>query len=82
MCDLFWSGPMKVPYDTLTDSCYFQPFLGIGEASNRIVGKIKMGSDTLAHLEGHWDQEIYIKDKTTGVCIFLCRSHTGNEVKI
>lgn len=43
-----------------------KPFLGIGEASNRIVGKLKMGSDTLAHIEGHWDQQIYIKDKTLG----------------
>ncbi|XP_052245165.1 oxysterol-binding protein-related protein 8-like isoform X3 [Dreissena polymorpha] len=43
-----------------------KPFLGIGEASNRISGKIKMGSDTLASIEGHWDQEIYIKDKATG----------------
>ncbi|XP_060596542.1 oxysterol-binding protein-related protein 8-like isoform X3 [Ruditapes philippinarum] len=43
-----------------------KPFLGIGEASNKIVGKLKMGSDTLAHIDGHWDQEIYIKDKVTG----------------
>ena len=45
----------------------FQPFLGIGEVSNKITGKIKMGSDTLAHLDGHWDQDIFIKDKATGV---------------
>ena len=46
---------------------YFQPFLGIGEISNKITGKIKMGSDTLANLDGHWDQDIFIKDKATGV---------------
>ncbi|GAB1598485.1 Hypothetical predicted protein [Argonauta hians] len=40
-----------------------KPFLGSGEASNRIVGRIKMGSDTLAVIEGHWDQEVFIKDK-------------------
>lgn len=40
-----------------------KPFLGSGEASNRIVGRIKMGSDTLAVIEGHWDQDVYIKDK-------------------
>ena len=45
-----------------------QPFLGIGEASNKIHGKIKMGGDTLATIDGHWDQDIYIKDKATGVC--------------
>ncbi|XP_052798059.1 oxysterol-binding protein-related protein 8-like isoform X5 [Mya arenaria] len=43
-----------------------KPFLGIGEASNKIHGKIKMGGDTLASLDGHWDRDIYIKDKTTG----------------
>ncbi|KAJ8298836.1 hypothetical protein KUTeg_022896 [Tegillarca granosa] len=43
-----------------------KPFLGSGEASNKIVGKLKMGTDTLATFEGHWDQEIYIKDKLTG----------------
>ena len=48
---------------------YFQPFLGIGEISNKITGKIKMGSDTLANIDGHWDQDIFIKDKATGVSI-------------
>ncbi|XP_067656218.1 oxysterol-binding protein-related protein 8-like isoform X1 [Haliotis asinina] len=43
-----------------------KPFLGSGEASNRITGKLKLGLDTLYTLEGHWDQEIYIKDKSTG----------------
>lgn len=39
----------------------------MGEASNKIIGKLKVGSDTLATLEGHWDQEIYIRDRATGV---------------
>ncbi|XP_048731335.2 oxysterol-binding protein-related protein 8-like isoform X2 [Ostrea edulis] len=43
-----------------------KPFLNMGEASNKITGKLKVGTDTLATLEGHWDQEIYIKDKITG----------------
>ena len=47
--------------------CCLQPFLGSGEASNRITGKIKLGTETLCTLEGHWDQDIYIKDKRTGV---------------
>ena len=52
----------------MTVSFFFvQPFLGSGEASNRIVGKIKLGTETLATLDGHWDQEIYMKDKRTGV---------------
>ena len=48
---------------------FTQPFLGSGEASNRIVGRIKMGSDTLAVIEGHWDQDVYIKDKRSEVRI-------------
>ena len=44
-----------------------QPFLSSNEASNKMTGKIKLGSETLATLEGHWDQEVYIKDKATGV---------------
>ncbi|ESO91605.1 hypothetical protein LOTGIDRAFT_217357 [Lottia gigantea] len=43
-----------------------KPFLGSGEASNKVSGKIKVGSDTLCHIDGHWDQEILIKDKTSG----------------
>ncbi|KAL3841612.1 hypothetical protein ACJMK2_019727 [Sinanodonta woodiana] len=43
-----------------------KPFLGIGEASNKIAGKFKVGSDTLATLEGYWDNEVYFKDKMTG----------------
>ncbi|ESO08840.1 hypothetical protein HELRODRAFT_168751 [Helobdella robusta] len=45
-----------------------KPFLGLvgGEASNRIVGKIKLGDETLSSIDGHWDNEITIKDKKTG----------------
>ncbi len=47
--------------------CVLQPFLGSGEASNRLTGRIKMGQETLATLDGKWDQEIYIREKRTGV---------------
>lgn len=43
-----------------------KPFLGSGEASNKIAGKIKLGNETLATLDGKWDQEIFIKEKLTG----------------
>jgi hypothetical protein len=49
------------------DLCQFQPFLGSGEASNKISGKIKLGTETLASLDGRWDAEVYIKDRTNGV---------------
>lgn len=53
------------------NSYFFQPFLGSCEASNRIVGKLKCGSDTIATLDGRWDQEIHYKDKNTGVRILF-----------
>ncbi|KAG8179305.1 hypothetical protein JTE90_024151 [Oedothorax gibbosus] len=43
-----------------------KPFLGGSEYSNLVTGKIKLGKDTLATLEGHWDGEIYIRDRRTG----------------
>lgn len=48
---------------------FFQPLLSTGQASNRIHGKINMGSDTLALLDGHWDQEIYFKDRQLRVSV-------------
>ena len=44
-----------------------KPFLGMGEASNRVTGKLKLGDETLASVDGKWDQEIHIKDKRTEV---------------
>ena len=44
-----------------------KPWLGSGEASNRVTGKIKLGSETLATLDGKWDQEITLKEKNSGV---------------
>ncbi|XP_071809388.1 oxysterol-binding protein-related protein 8-like isoform X2 [Asterias amurensis] len=43
-----------------------KPFLGGSDSSNQIVGKIKFGKETLATLEGHWDDKVYIRDKRTG----------------
>lgn len=42
-----------------------KPFLGSGEASNRIYGKVKFGHETLANIEGHWDDEIFIREKSS-----------------
>ncbi|KAI1282071.1 Oxysterol-binding protein-related protein 8 [Halotydeus destructor] len=44
-----------------------KPFLGGSEYSNLLVGKIKLGKETLASVDGHWDVSIKIKDKKTGV---------------
>ncbi|XP_051977167.1 oxysterol-binding protein-related protein 8-like isoform X4 [Xyrauchen texanus] len=43
-----------------------KPFLGSSDNVNQINGKIKLGKEVLATLEGHWDSEIFIKDKKTG----------------
>lgn len=43
-----------------------KPFLGGNDYSNLVVGKIKLGKETLATIEGHWDSEIIIKDKKLG----------------
>ncbi|XP_020659937.2 oxysterol-binding protein-related protein 8 isoform X1 [Pogona vitticeps] len=42
-----------------------KPFLGNNENVNQIVGKIKLGKEVLATLEGHWDSEVIIRDKKT-----------------
>ncbi|XP_059833536.1 oxysterol-binding protein-related protein 8 isoform X1 [Hypanus sabinus] len=44
-----------------------KPFLGNSNNVNQVVGKIKLGSEVLANLEGHWDGEVIINDKKTGV---------------
>ncbi|RMC09923.1 hypothetical protein DUI87_12710 [Hirundo rustica rustica] len=44
-----------------------KPFLGNNDSVNQISGKIKLGKEVLAFLEGHWDSEVIISDKKTGV---------------
>ncbi|XP_076732235.1 oxysterol-binding protein-related protein 8 isoform X6 [Maylandia zebra] len=44
-----------------------KPFLGSSDCVNQISGKIKLGKEVLATLEGHWDSEIFINDKKTGI---------------
>ncbi|KAG7320649.1 hypothetical protein KOW79_016502 [Hemibagrus wyckioides] len=45
-----------------------KPFLGSSDSVNQINGKIKLGKEVLATLEGHWDSEIFMNDKKSGVC--------------
>ncbi|XP_028934337.1 oxysterol-binding protein-related protein 8 isoform X1 [Ornithorhynchus anatinus] len=44
-----------------------KPFLGSNDSVNQISGKIKLGKEVLATLEGHWDSEVVINDKKTDV---------------
>lgn len=43
-----------------------RPFLGGGEFTNAVSGKIKLGKETLVTLDGHWDNKVVMKDKRTG----------------
>ncbi|KAK4293561.1 hypothetical protein Pmani_033750 [Petrolisthes manimaculis] len=43
-----------------------RPFLSGYDANNMVSGKLKLGKDTLATLEGHWDGKIILTDKRTG----------------
>ena len=45
----------------------FQPFLSGYDSNNMVSGKLKLGKDTLATLEGYWDGKITLTDKRTGV---------------
>ncbi|KAK1340898.1 hypothetical protein QTO34_017295 [Cnephaeus nilssonii] len=42
-----------------------KPFLGNSDCVNQISGKLKLGKEVLATLEGHWDSEVFINDKKT-----------------
>merc|ERR1719422_1185901 len=44
-----------------------RPFLGGGEFTNAVSGRLKLGKETLAVIDGHWDDKVTIKDKKTGV---------------
>ncbi|XP_035708543.1 oxysterol-binding protein-related protein 8 isoform X4 [Folsomia candida] len=41
-------------------------FLGRSDTTNTISGKIKLGRETVATVEGHWDNKIVMKDRQTG----------------
>lgn len=41
--------------------------MGGGEFTNAVSGKIRLGKETLATIDGHWDDKVNIKEKKTGV---------------
>ncbi|KAM9854089.1 oxysterol-binding protein-related protein 5 [Aulostomus maculatus] len=43
-----------------------KPFLGGSSSVNQISGKILMGDELLATVDGHWDSEVFIHEKHTG----------------
>ena len=43
-----------------------KPFLGSSDLCNLVTGRIRLGNETLGSIEGHWDSDIYYKDKRSG----------------
>nr|XP_015193856.1 PREDICTED: oxysterol-binding protein-related protein 5 isoform X2 [Lepisosteus oculatus] len=43
-----------------------KPFLGSSSSVNQISGKIRVGEDVLATIDGHWDGEVFLHEKKTG----------------
>lgn len=43
-----------------------KPFFGSDDQCNLVVGKLRLGNETLGTIEGHWDSEIWYKDKRKG----------------
>lgn len=43
-----------------------KPFLGGAELMNQVVGRIRLGKETLTTISGYWDGLILITDKRTG----------------
>ncbi|KAK0165320.1 hypothetical protein PV328_003842 [Microctonus aethiopoides] len=43
-----------------------KPFLGGSDQMNQVVGRIKLGKETLANICGYWDGQIIMTDKRTG----------------
>ncbi|XP_054885551.1 oxysterol-binding protein-related protein 5 isoform X2 [Poeciliopsis prolifica] len=43
-----------------------KPFLGGASSVNQITGKIVMGDELLATIDGHWDSEVFIQEKRSG----------------
>uniref|UniRef100_A0A8C9QYT2 Oxysterol-binding protein n=1 Tax=Scleropages formosus TaxID=113540 RepID=A0A8C9QYT2_SCLFO len=43
-----------------------KPFLGSSCSVNQISGKIRLGDEVLATVEGHWDSEVFLHKKKTG----------------
>ncbi|XP_023324783.1 oxysterol-binding protein-related protein 8 [Eurytemora carolleeae] len=38
-----------------------RPFLGGGEFTNAVSGRLKLGKETLATIDGHWDEKVMFK---------------------
>ena len=44
----------------------WQPFLSGYDANNLVSGKLRLGKETLATLQGHWDSSMSLTSAKTG----------------
>ena len=45
-----------------------RPFLGGGELTNAVAGRLKLGKETLATIDGHWDEKVVFKVRSSTEC--------------
>jgi len=78
-------GTVKITCDRTSYAAELEfklkPLFGGSDAMNAIAGKIRLGSETLADIDGHWDSAIYITDRQTGVkeCVWKADTHIIKE---
>lgn len=58
-----------------------KPFLGGADTINVVSGKIKLGKETMATIQGHWDKECRIKDMKTGEETVLFKADADMRAK-
>uniref|UniRef100_W8AJ47 Oxysterol-binding protein n=1 Tax=Ceratitis capitata TaxID=7213 RepID=W8AJ47_CERCA len=58
-----------------------KPFLGGSDYTNLISGKIKLGKETMATINGHWDTEMTIKEAKTGEETILFKADPETKQK-
>uniref|UniRef100_A0A672QXI8 Oxysterol-binding protein n=1 Tax=Sinocyclocheilus grahami TaxID=75366 RepID=A0A672QXI8_SINGR len=62
----------KITIECEKTQCYteldykLKPFLGSSCNVNQISGKIRLGEDVLATVDGHWDSKVHLTEKRTG----------------
>uniref|UniRef100_A0A673BCA7 Oxysterol-binding protein n=1 Tax=Sphaeramia orbicularis TaxID=375764 RepID=A0A673BCA7_9TELE len=63
----------KVTIECEKTKCFIElefklkPFLGGSGSVNQISGKISVGEEILATVDGHWDSEVFIHEKRSGL---------------
>lgn len=60
-----------------------KPFLGGSEYTNLVTGKLKLGKQTMATINGHWDGSISIKDsRTSEESVLFAATHDMRQKRL